>query len=158
MVKGGLLGTKVLDAPTDVKALADLPSREVLLARLAGGIAAPMQQFAGLLQALPRNLAYGLKALIDQSAGRRGTCRGAEGRSAGADADAEAPAADEPATDAPTTPRPPRPADEHPGRRGRRPTPRPPRPTDDTPAESRFRAGELRPWPPTKRSSTPSRA
>jgi large subunit ribosomal protein L10 len=38
----------------------------VLLARLAGGLAAPMQQLAGLLQALPRNFAYGLKALIDQ--------------------------------------------------------------------------------------------
>ena len=37
-----------------------------LLARLAGGLAAPMVQFAGLLQALPRNFAYGLKALIDQ--------------------------------------------------------------------------------------------
>lgn len=37
----------------------------MLLARLAGAIAAPMQQMAGLLQALPRNLAYGLSALLD---------------------------------------------------------------------------------------------
>jgi large subunit ribosomal protein L10 len=65
VLKGGVLGSKVLSAD-DAKALADLPSREVLLARIAGGLAAPMQQFAGLLQALPRNLAYGLKALIDQ--------------------------------------------------------------------------------------------
>ena len=28
-----------------------------------------MVQFAGLLQALPRNMAYGLKALIDQKGG-----------------------------------------------------------------------------------------
>jgi hypothetical protein len=28
-----------------------------------------MQQFAGLLQALPRNFAYGLQALIDQQGG-----------------------------------------------------------------------------------------
>lgn len=65
VVKGGLLGGNVLDAQR-AGALAELPSREVLLARLAGGLAAPMQQLAGLLQALPRNLAYGLKALIDQ--------------------------------------------------------------------------------------------
>jgi large subunit ribosomal protein L10 len=40
--------------------------REVLLARLAGAFAAPMQQFASLLQALPRNFAYGLSALIEK--------------------------------------------------------------------------------------------
>jgi large subunit ribosomal protein L10 len=65
VVKGGLLGTKAMDADA-VRALADVEPREVLLARLAGAFAAPMQQFAGLLQALPRNFAYGLKALIDQ--------------------------------------------------------------------------------------------
>jgi large subunit ribosomal protein L10 len=65
VVKGGLLGTKILSVD-DVKALADVAPREELLARLAGGFAAPMQQFASLLAALPRNFAYGLKALIDQ--------------------------------------------------------------------------------------------
>lgn len=65
VVKGGLLGTSVLSAK-DAGALADLPSRDVLLARLAGGLAAPLVQFAGLLQALPRSFAYGLKALIDK--------------------------------------------------------------------------------------------
>ena len=68
VVKGGVLGTTVLSA-SDTTALAELPSREVLLARFAGGLAAPMQRFAGLLQALPRNFAYGLKALIDQGGG-----------------------------------------------------------------------------------------
>jgi large subunit ribosomal protein L10 len=68
VVKGGLLGTKVLTAG-DTSALAELPSRDVLLAQLAGAMAAPLQQFAGLLQALPRNLAYGLKALLDQQGG-----------------------------------------------------------------------------------------
>jgi len=84
VVKGGLHGDGVLSA-ADLGALADLPSRDVLLARLAGAIAAPLQQFAGLLQALPRNLAYGLSALIDQQGG--------------APADA-APAADEATADA----------------------------------------------------------
>lgn len=65
VVKGGVLGARILSAG-DAAALADVPPRDVLLARLAGGLAAPLQQFAGLLQALPRNFAYGLKALIDQ--------------------------------------------------------------------------------------------
>src|SRR5437588_13090755 len=65
VIKGGVLGTTVLSA-RDAGALADLPSRDQLLAQLAGAMAAPLQQMAGLLAALPRNLAYGLKALIDQ--------------------------------------------------------------------------------------------
>jgi large subunit ribosomal protein L10 len=67
VIKGGVLGTKILDA-RDTAALADLPSRDVLLAQLAGAFQAPLAKFAGLLQALPRNFAYGLKALIDQGA------------------------------------------------------------------------------------------
>jgi len=65
VVKGGILGGNVLDA-SRVRALAEIEPREVLLARLAGALGAPMQQFAGLLAALPRNLAYGIKALIEQ--------------------------------------------------------------------------------------------
>ena len=65
VLKGGVLGSKALSAD-ETRALADLPSREVLLAQLAGALQAPMATFAGLLQALPRNMAYGLKALIDQ--------------------------------------------------------------------------------------------
>ena len=67
-VKGGLLGDRPLTA-ADVDKLAQVAPREELLARLAYGLAAPMVQFAGLLQALPRNFAYGLKALIDQKGG-----------------------------------------------------------------------------------------
>ena len=68
VLKGGLLGDKVVSA-RDVEALADLPSRDVLLAQLAGAFQAPLVKLAGLLQALPRNFAYGLKALIDQRGG-----------------------------------------------------------------------------------------
>ncbi|MBK5224536.1 MAG: 50S ribosomal protein L10 [Acidimicrobiia bacterium] len=64
VVKGGLLGDVLLSAD-EAKALADVLPREELLARLAGGLAAPMVKFAGLLQALPRNFAYGLSALIE---------------------------------------------------------------------------------------------
>ena len=67
VIKGGVLGDVPLTAD-DVKALASLPSREVLLARLAGAFQAPLVKTAGLLQALPRNFAYGLSALIDKKA------------------------------------------------------------------------------------------
>jgi large subunit ribosomal protein L10 len=67
-IKGGVLGGNLLDAK-QVGALADLPSREVLLAQFAGALQAPLTKLAGLLQALPRNFAYGLKALIDQQGG-----------------------------------------------------------------------------------------
>jgi large subunit ribosomal protein L10 len=93
VIKGGLADGSLL-SPSELSALADLPPREVLLARLAGALAAPMQQLAGLLQALPRNLAYGISALIEQ-------------REAGGEklpeaaAAAEAPAAEAPAAEAP---------------------------------------------------------
>jgi large subunit ribosomal protein L10 len=95
IVKGGVLGQKALSAD-EAKALAELPSREVLLARLAGGLAAPMVQFAGLLQALPRNMAYGLKALIDQKvAGGEAAPAPAAEEAPAAEAADEAPAADD---------------------------------------------------------------
>ena len=65
IIKGGTMGGKSMSAK-DIEGLADLPSREVLLAMLAGAFQAPLVKTAGLLQALPRNFAYGLKALIDQ--------------------------------------------------------------------------------------------
>ena len=86
VVKGGVLGTKPLSAD-EARALAEVEPREVLLAKLAGAIAAPMVQLAGLMEALPRNFAYGLKALIDQQGG----------------VPEEAPAADEPADTTPET-------------------------------------------------------
>jgi large subunit ribosomal protein L10 len=92
VVKGGVLGSRVL-TEVDARALADVAPREELLARLAGGLAAPMQKFAGLLQALPRNFAYGLKALIDQ--------RGAAGADAATEPAATEPAATEPAATEP---------------------------------------------------------
>jgi ribosomal protein L7/L12 len=68
VIKGGLADGSLLSS-SDLAALADLPPREVLLARLAGAIAAPMTQMAGLLKALPQNLAYGISALIEEKGG-----------------------------------------------------------------------------------------
>ncbi len=65
VIKGGLLDEKRLTAE-EISALAEIAPREVLLAQLAGAMAAPMQQFAALLKALPQNMAYALQALIEQ--------------------------------------------------------------------------------------------
>lgn len=106
VVKGGVLGTKPLTAD-EAKALAEVEPREVLLAKLAGAIAAPMVQFAGLLEALPRNFAYGLKALIDQQGGVPDTPAdepAAEPEAPVADAAAADASTDAPAEDAADTP------------------------------------------------------
>ena len=102
IVKGGVLGTKPLSAD-EAKALAEVEPREVLLAKLAGALAAPMVQLAGLLEALPRNFAYGLKALIDQQGGVPDTPADEPADAPEASAEPEAPAAaDAPAdTEAP---------------------------------------------------------
>ena len=66
VIKGGLLDQQRLTAE-EISNLAEIAPRGVLLAQLAGAMAAPMQQFAALLQALPQNMAYALQALITQS-------------------------------------------------------------------------------------------
>jgi large subunit ribosomal protein L10 len=88
VIKGGLLEGQLLSA-SDLSALAELPSRDVLLAQLAGAIAAPLRQLAGLLKALPQNLAYGLSALVEQ---RGGLPEAAPAVPATGEADAAAPA------------------------------------------------------------------
>jgi large subunit ribosomal protein L10 len=68
VIKGGVLDGKAL-TKGDLSALADLPTRDVLLARFAGLLASPLSTMAGLLKAIPQNLAYGLSALIDSKGG-----------------------------------------------------------------------------------------
>ena len=68
VVKGGVLDGKALTIK-DLAALADLPSRDVLLARFAGLLASPLSTLAGLFKAIPQNFAYGLSALIDAKGG-----------------------------------------------------------------------------------------
>jgi large subunit ribosomal protein L10 len=64
-IKAGLLEKRFVSAE-GVRALADLPSREVLLARVAGVFVSPLSVFASLLSAPMRNVAYGLEALRKQ--------------------------------------------------------------------------------------------
>ena len=96
VIKGGLADGSLLSS-AELAALADLPPREVLLARLAGALAAPLQQMAGLLQAMPRNMAYGISALIEQRQAAGETLPSTEPTEAPAEpeaptAEAEAPA------------------------------------------------------------------
>jgi large subunit ribosomal protein L10 len=103
VVKGGILGTRVI-ASEDVIALADIQPREVLLARIAGGFQAPLTKAAGLFQAFTRNMAYGLKALIDKRVEGGETLPSDEPEAAeapAAEAAPEAPAAEAPAAEAP---------------------------------------------------------
>ncbi|MBK9136467.1 MAG: 50S ribosomal protein L10 [Betaproteobacteria bacterium] len=51
VVKGGAFAGKALDA-NGVKALASIPSREVLIAQVAGLLKSPIQRMAGVLAAL----------------------------------------------------------------------------------------------------------
>ena len=66
-ITGGVLGDRAIDANA-VRSLASLPSREVLLAKLAGGMQAPVATLAGLLAANIRNLGYALAQVRDQKA------------------------------------------------------------------------------------------
>ena len=64
-VRGGMLGNVAIDAD-GLTRLASLPGREVLLGKLAGGIASPLTGFASVLAANLRNLAGVLNAVADQ--------------------------------------------------------------------------------------------
>jgi len=64
-IQGGVLGTQFLSA-SDVKELAGMPSKEVLLARMLGSMNAPATNFVGVLAALVRQLLYALKAIEER--------------------------------------------------------------------------------------------
>ena len=64
-VRGGMLGNQAIDA-SQLTRLATLPSRDVLLGKVAGGMAAPLTGMAGVLAANLRNLVGVLSAIADQ--------------------------------------------------------------------------------------------
>ncbi len=61
-IKAGVLEGQVIDVG-GVKELAELPSREVLLAKILGGMQTPLYGFAGVLQGTLRSLVYALEAV-----------------------------------------------------------------------------------------------
>jgi large subunit ribosomal protein L10 len=80
IIKGGVLDGAPLSSD-DIKKLADLESREVLLAKLAGGFIAPATQLASVLMAPVRQLAQVLGALAAKAAADP-TWAGGDGASA----------------------------------------------------------------------------
>ncbi|MGH7717738.1 MAG: 50S ribosomal protein L10 [Gemmatimonadaceae bacterium] len=64
-VKGGVLEGKAIDI-AQVKALASLPSRDEMLAQLAGGLQSPLAAFVGALNGLLYMFAGALDALRTQ--------------------------------------------------------------------------------------------
>jgi large subunit ribosomal protein L10 len=64
-ITGGVLGNRAIDAD-GVTRLAMLPPREVLLAKLAGGMQAPVGTLAGLLGAPLRGLGFALAQVAEQ--------------------------------------------------------------------------------------------
>jgi large subunit ribosomal protein L10 len=64
-IKIGLVDGKAV-TPEQVKQLASLPSREVLLAQLAGAMQAPMAQFAGVMNGMLMQMVGALEALRTQ--------------------------------------------------------------------------------------------
>lgn len=67
-VKAGLVEGKYID-PAGINALAKLPSREVLIAKMMGSLNAPATNLVGVLSAMLRSLVYSLEAVRKQKAG-----------------------------------------------------------------------------------------
>jgi large subunit ribosomal protein L10 len=65
VIKIGTMGDRVL-TPDDVQQLANLPSREILLGRAVGTIAAPMSSLVGVLSQKVSSLLYALNALVEK--------------------------------------------------------------------------------------------
>jgi len=65
VIKGGALPGSLM-TQDGVKALASLPSREALLAKLLGTMQAPITQFARTLNEVPTKFVRGLAAVRDQ--------------------------------------------------------------------------------------------
>ena len=66
-IKAGIVDGKIISVE-EVNALAKLPSREVLIAQVLGGLNAPIQGFANVLNGNLRGLAVVLQAIADKKA------------------------------------------------------------------------------------------
>lgn len=64
-IKAGVVDGEVIDV-NRVKELANLPSREVLIAQVLGGLNGPITGFANVLQGTIRKLVYALNAIKEK--------------------------------------------------------------------------------------------
>jgi large subunit ribosomal protein L10 len=99
VIKGGVLDGKAL-TPTEIVKLADLESREVLLAKLAGAMKASLAGAAATFAAMPTQLAR-LLAALEAKRAAEAPAAGAAEDAAPAPADDATPAPAEDATPAP---------------------------------------------------------
>jgi large subunit ribosomal protein L10 len=67
-LKAGVLSGRLISV-ADIQALADLPSREVLLAKMLGSMNAPATNFVGVLAAVPGSFVRVLNAIKMQKEG-----------------------------------------------------------------------------------------
>jgi len=65
VVKGGMLSGQMLD-PASIKALGEIPPREVLLSKVVGGFQAPITGLVGVLHGTLRQLVYTVDAVRQQ--------------------------------------------------------------------------------------------
>ena len=94
VLKGGVLDGNPLTVD-DIKALADLPSREVLFAEFAGALEHMLGDFAGLLDSKLREFVYGMEELVEKGGpGGAGSDSGEAAAPAEESADDAAPAED----------------------------------------------------------------
>jgi large subunit ribosomal protein L10 len=70
--KGGWIEQQAVNG-TDVIAIATLPPREELLARLLAALQGPLVSLVGTLQAVPRDLVMTLQALVEKRGGAEAT-------------------------------------------------------------------------------------
>jgi large subunit ribosomal protein L10 len=101
VIKGGILDGKALSAD-EVTRIADLESREVLLAKIAGILKALPTRAAGLFQAPLSQMARLAKALEEKKSAEAPVADAAPAADAAAESPAEAPVAD--ATETPAEP------------------------------------------------------
>ena len=140
VIKGGYLDGKTLDAK-EIAKMADLESREVLLAKLAGGMLASLSQAVYLLNAPLAQAARLAGALQEKAEQDPSILAGGAGAPA---AVAEEPASEEPAA-------------EEAAPEAAEPTRRPPRPDTPPTHRPRLTAGPAtRKEPPPWRSSAPT--
>lgn len=64
-IKAGIVDGKIVGLD-EIKRLADLPSREVLIAQVLGGFNAPITGFVNVLQGTIRSLVYALNAIKEK--------------------------------------------------------------------------------------------
>jgi large subunit ribosomal protein L10 len=63
-IKFGIVEGKAVD-PKEIKAIADLPTKEVMLSSLLSGLQSPTRKMAGLLYQLIARFGYALKAVLE---------------------------------------------------------------------------------------------